>query len=712
MNNLMELFVRDSRHYLSQIIDSLISYERNSSEKDFIDAAFRAIHSIKTESSYLQLREISEISHEVEDKLELLRSNRLSFTKEICEELITRSEKLQVLIEKIALEKPESAAFFRLDDHDSNGEMLTIPDQYRKPPVEEDNFDIIEISLESEDEASGSGESTAADEQVLISENAENGGSSAAHVPDSFHAEKITDSIASKMVSADIIPESADPASGKTEREMRRIIQREFNDFQVQLLNDAMKRGEKLYRIICDISAESCMKYPRLYLIVNNLELHTNLIKTLPGLSEIEKDQATRITCYITTKKKYDELYSLINVDEVKSIQIINLPYEFYFSGHGVFNDKEREDYASKNIPVKIEKLDSLFVSVQDMMMALLLKAEHIRPEEDRILYNILKKMETDIRKLRMVTLSEEFSSVPAVIRKMAYSKGKEVDISFNDNNIEIDRSIFEHIYDPVIHILKNAVDHGIEKVEKRLEAGKNRKGKIVCSANLEDGFLKIEIDDDGKGIDLDKIAEMSGYTVTELEDPEKLLAIISSAGFTTKKDADEHSGRGFGMNLVQEKISQIEGASLRLVTKKGAGTAIQIFLPDTCIAQKVIFVLCGNDITAIPFESVRGKVTITESDIQQNEKGQLFYGSTPVYTKNGLLFSGNLTKKDSKGVLLEKNGRKGVLLVDRILFSQALPSDRMFLLQTSLPYLYSLRIAGQEKEYSYLDSLILEYAG
>jgi two-component system chemotaxis sensor kinase CheA len=170
---------------------------------------------------------------------------------------------------------------------------------------------------------------------------------------------------------------------------------------------------------------------------------------------------------------------------------------------------------------------------------------------------------------------------MPSLINKIAFNKGKEVDIIFDDNNIEISHSVIEYIYDPIIHIFRNAVDHGIETAAERKAKGKNHKGKIECKTYLENNTLIIKIKDDGKGVDFDKIAQKGKCSVMELNQSGKLLSIISSPGFTTKENADEHSGRGFGMNLVRKKLAEI-GALLEIDSKENMGTLITIKISNS----------------------------------------------------------------------------------------------------------------------------------
>ncbi|MDX9800198.1 MAG: ATP-binding protein [Spirochaetia bacterium] len=732
MNNLMELFIRDSRKYISQIIDSLIRYENNTETKEQLDNAFRAVHSIKTESSYLLLSDVKDLSHSMEDELEKIRSGKEDFSKEKCSRMIEKAEALQILIDKAEEENPPLP---ELIQGENSGGMLSIPDELPENENIEEHDELEELE-EEPDEPDELEELEELEEltEDIISETAP---VSAEVSFDKLKDEPVSETGLPEVLSEEefsrvaefskpsFLTENSDESellqtaktlgtykeiiSPKAENDIENLIKKEFNDFQIQLLSDSMKRGEKLYRIICDISSSSTMKYPRLYLIINNLELHTNLVKTIPSVDIIEKGEETRITCFITTRKNYSEIYKIINVDEVKDIQIINIPYEYLFRQEKNQKYQDEKSSAEKTIPVKIDRLDSLFVSVQSMRLSLMMKdssSDYAVP--DSILES-LESMEKSIRLLRMVSLSEEFKTVPAAIRKIAYSKGKEVSIVFNDNGVEIDRSIFELIYDPVIHLFKNAIDHGIETVEERLEKSKNRSGKIVCSSYSGSGYLVIEIADDGKGLDLNKIAEKTGYTVTELADEKRVVSILTAPGFTTKKDADEHSGRGFGLNLVKEKLSKTDGASLEIKTNPGKGTTVRLKLPDNYIARKVLYFTRGGRITAVDAECVEAEAKDIDAFLKQKSNGQLFYKDLPVYTKDGIVFSGSPGIKNSKGIIFKNNGKKGLLLADKILFTQTIPADRLYLLHSDLPYLYSMRVAGMEREYIYIDCSILE---
>ncbi|MCL2295264.1 MAG: ATP-binding protein [Spirochaetes bacterium] len=722
MNNIMELFIKDSRNHINQLVDSLIQFKKEPKNQSVIEDAFRAAHSIKSEASYLQLNDVTSLSHEIETELENIRTKKSSFSKKKYNSLTKKIEILQEMIEAAAAEA--SSAGVEAASQESPQEPV---------PPHGVLYKVQTLQSRSEEKTNPN---------------------------NSLYEDKVPADTDKKSGSK----EESD-SEGRKENKIRgkrtfsymkeKTDEQVFNEFQLYLLSEAMKRGEKLYRITCDILPEAAMKYVRLYLIVNNLELHCNLIKTIPviDVSKIlnsgdkntyepvqqdpDMEESTKITCYVTTDKNYDQIYNIINVDEVKNIQIINISYESYFGNEFHREFLENIISSSKTISVKADRLDTLFTSIHKMRMEVNLKSDYLDKEAASILDRNLETMEDSISRLRMATLSDEFASMSFLINKIAFDKGKEAEIFFDDNDIEIDRAVFEYIYDPIIHLFRNAIDHGIETVEERIAKGKNPKGKIECKTYLEssgsaeraqnswfasgksnqqgseesyptNNSLIIKISDDGKGMEFDKIAEKSGLTSAELRKSNNLFSVISAPGFTTKEYADEHSGRGFGMNLVKEKLLQIKGTSLEIDSKEDEGTVFTIKLSDKYVAKNILYLLSNGEIIVIPADIIE-EIVESLTDADKTDFNKIMYKEIPVCTREGLLFAGNIKNFEKfKGVVINKNNKKALIICEKILFRESIPSDRFHLIKTSFPYLFLMKIAGLDTEYYYLEDLPL----
>ena len=741
MDRLTELFIRDSKKYLAKAVNSLINIEKNEDFESNIETAFRAVHSIKTESSYLQMTETKNLSHEIENILESLRSGESEADKETCGKLISELDNLEMIIKRelelhgaaagsaeksgsagkteterletgkeSGLEEVKATSLSDMDEEDFGGEI-------NQTDIEnEEEYYILEYDLEEEDvtdiSALNSEEEKTEEHRKELTTEKEKDVMRHSPAHDDYN-------VISGSVSASGLKSSSDKETAVKKEyisdEIREEVRKEFSDFELQLLSESMKRGEKLYRITCEISEDSVMKYPRLYLVINNLELKTNLIKSTPAADEIEKNEYTSIKLYITTKLGYKEIFSIVDVDEIENIQIINLPYSYYFK---TAEKTEADEIASKgeldSIPVKINRLDKLFVAVEGMKLDLALNPGNTDRELRKELLRKLSSIEKNVKKLRMISFSGEFQMLPGMIKKMGYDLGKDVEIVFNDNDIEIDRSLFEYIYDPLIHILKNSVDHGIEDKEQRRESGKSKIGHIYCSTYRKNQKLVIEIKDDGRGLDLNKISEVSGYDITQLTDKKTLLKVLTKPGFSTKINVSNLSGRGFGLNLVWEKIRKIPGADIIISSKSGGGLTVRIILPDTFIATKVVFTKCRNEIVVINNEDIDRIITIDREKFSTGKDGLLYYRKNPVFNKEGRVYAKDnnlppeLDKKLMHGIIIKNGEKTGCFIADRVLFSQIIPADRFFLLEREVPYLSYLKIAGMENELSYLHSEIL----
>ena len=727
MDRLTELFIRDSKKYITQTVNSLINIEKKQDVENNIETAFRAVHSIKTESSYLQMTETKNLSHEIENTLESFRSGETAPDEKECGRIISELDNLSMIIKRELEIRDDSVednkADTKTDKENMPSELKAVSpknkteDDYSfdnsidHADIEnEEEYYILEYDIEAEEEGKELQEKgkTAADNNKAEI-NSEN-------LPLHDDSSVINSSVSASGISGSSDKTLPAPKAGIPE-EIREEVRKEFTDFELQLLSESMKRGEKLYRITCEISEESVMKYPRLYLVINNLEIKTNLIKSTPASDEIENEEYTSIKLFITTKLGYKEIFGIVDVDEIENIQIINLPYSYYFKNVEI---TESEAVSSKgeldSIPVKINRLDRLFVAVEGMKLDLALRPGKVDNEFRKGLLRKISSIEKNVKKLRMISFSGEFQMLPGMIKKMGYDLGKDVEIIFNDNDIEIDRSLFEYIYDPLIHILKNSVDHGIEDKNTRRQNNKSKIGHIYCSTYKKNKKLVIEIKDDGKGLDLNKISEVSGYDLSQLTDKRTLLKVLTKPGFSTKMNVSNLSGRGFGLNLVWEKIRKIPGADIIISSKTGGGLTVRIILPETFIATKVVFTKCRNEIVVINDDDIERIITIDREKFQKGKDGLLYYGKYPVFNKEGRVYSKNnklpfdMNKKLIHGIIIKNGEDTGCFISDRILFTQIIPADRFFLLEREVPYLSYLKIAGMDNELSYLHSEILSY--
>lgn len=235
----------------------------------------------------------------------------------------------------------------------------------------------------------------------------------------------------------------------------------------------------------------------------------------------------------------------------------------------------------------------------------------------------VTSDMQLAVMRMRMQPLKKVFSKFPRLVRDIANSIGKEVELNITGEDTEVDRSVIEHIGDPMVHIIRNAIDHGIEPIEERIRKNKDRKGKINIDAYQKGNQIIIEITDDGRGIDIEKVKKKAlEKSLITHEEYNKLsddvaINLIFLPGFSTADVATELSGRGVGMDVVKTNISRLNGY-VEVTSKKDIGSIFKISLPLTlAIIQSLMVKTCGN-IYAVPLAPIEETITINRKEIKE----------------------------------------------------------------------------------------------
>ncbi len=232
-----------------------------------------------------------------------------------------------------------------------------------------------------------------------------------------------------------------------------------------------------------------------------------------------------------------------------------------------------------------------------------------------------VKELQEVITKIRLVPLSLIFDKFPRYVRDLSRELGKEVNIEIFGADIEVDRSLLEGISDPLIHLVRNSVSHGIELPEEREKSGKHREGKITVSAKSVKGDILIQISDDGRGIDEKEVMLVAFKRgLVDEEEMESLskaeiLRFLFTPGFTTKEKADKVSGRGVGLDVVRKLVRSV-GGSVNITTEKNRGTTISMKMPLSMSIIKVYLLGLDNQLFALPMTFVDETLTISRKSI------------------------------------------------------------------------------------------------
>jgi two-component system chemotaxis sensor kinase CheA len=286
----------------------------------------------------------------------------------------------------------------------------------------------------------------------------------------------------------------------------------------------------------------------------------------------------------------------------------------------------------------------------------------------------LIGEMQTGILSSRMVPVWQVFDRFPRVVRDAARSLGKELDFSVEGREIELDRALLDQIGDPLVHLLRNAIDHGLESADERAAAGKPRTGHLTLSAARDRSAVVIRVTDDGRGIDRARMlarGQAEGNidaARSELSD-EDLLKIIARPGFSTAERVTTMSGRGVGVDAVVSRVRSI-GGSVELRTTLGKGTSITIRLPVTLAIIQALLARVEDETYALPLTHVRETLQLTPSVVRRVRGNDVLVLRDEVLPLLSLRQIVDLPVRDAEGsqvVVLEVADRRAGLVVDQL---------------------------------------------
>ncbi len=345
------------------------------------------------------------------------------------------------------------------------------------------------------------------------------------------------------------------------------------------------------------------------------------------------------------------------------------------------YETQDRQIEKITSIEVKVESLDLLMNLAEELLINKMrldrIKKDIQNPELSAAvdtLDRLIADVQYNVMQARMVPIGFVFNRFPRMVRDLAKQEKKEVNLEIEGGDIELDRAMVEEIGEPLVHLLKNAVDHGIETPQERRKVGKSAQGTIKLTAKRIKGFAIIEVEDDGKGLNFEDIKNRAiklrilspGATEEEVMD-----SIFS--GLSTTKQVTAVSGRGFGLNIVKKKIGSL-GGSVKVESHFMRGTRFVIEMPLTLAVIKTLFVEIGGKIYAIPLANIDRLVNINKEDI----KGMLNYEAIvlneediPITRLNVLFDTPPLTYQTQPIVIIRKGEEKLGLAVDAVMDTQ-----------------------------------------
>ncbi len=301
---------------------------------------------------------------------------------------------------------------------------------------------------------------------------------------------------------------------------------------------------------------------------------------------------------------------------------------------------REREVVQTLRVDVnRIDKVMDLageIVLARNRLLNLAMKIEQTYSGDQNIegllettsfLDRVTSDLQLAVMKIRMQPIAKVFSKFPRMVRDMSRQLGKDIDLEIFGEDTEVDKSVIENIGDPMVHIIRNSIDHGLENNPEREAKGKSRNGRIIISAIQQGTQIVIEVTDDGRGIDVDAVRRKAvrNGLVSE-EEAEKMsdetaIDLIFLPGFSTKEVSTELSGRGVGMDVVKTNVAKLNGY-VEVVTKKDVGSTFRISLPLTLAIIQAMMIRIGQERYALPQSMIEETLRVKRSDIK-NVTGQ-----------------------------------------------------------------------------------------
>ncbi len=301
--------------------------------------------------------------------------------------------------------------------------------------------------------------------------------------------------------------------------------------------------------------------------------------------------------------------------------------------------------------------------------------------KSSRHLRKITRELQDIVMAMRMVPLSGTFQRMNRIVRDMSKKLNKEVELEIIGEETEVDKNIIEHISDPLIHLLRNAIDHGIESKEERILKSKAEKGKIILEARNSGGDVWITLKDDGRGLDREKILKKAienkllQKPADDMSDRE-IYSLIMLPGFSTKEEVTEFSGRGVGMDVVVKNIDKVSGA-VHIDSAQDQGSTISIKIPLTLAIMDGMIVKVGKSTCTIPTISIRESLKISRDNVimdpDNNEMALIRGNCYPVFRLHNLLNTYTDTEILEEGILIlvESEGESACIFADRLIGEQ-----------------------------------------
>lgn len=609
-NQYMDMFLDESHEHLQSLNDGLLGLEDNAEDLSILNEIFRNAHTLKGMSATMGYNKIAELTHEMEDVLDMLRKEQLAVSGDIIDTLFKCIDSLEQMINNVANGDPE--------------DLIDVSDL------------VAKLSAISKGDAGAK------------------------------PAEKPAAAVPAAAPAATAAPA---PVAGGAAN-----IPVELSDTEHNIIAEAGKSGMRGIYLKVTLAETCLLKSARSYMVMNALDEIGEVIRTIPPAEDLEQEAFERSfeVILITGVEEEAVQNAVMSISEIEKAEttIINFdaapapaaapapstatapapapapehkpsapankPAPAAHPGGAQGNAaNQKKSHAGQSVRVDIEKLDTLMNLMGELVINKVRLEQIGQTHRLSELTETLEQMDrvtTDLQnivmKVRMVPVSQVFNRFPRMVRDVTKELNKEINLTIEGEETELDRTVIDEIGDPIMHLLRNSLDHGIEMPDEREAKGKPRVGEVGLIARHEGNNVVIMVTDDGKGIDADvirrKAVEKGLYTQDEVDsmDDADAVRIVFLPGFSTAEKISDISGRGVGMDVVRSKIESLSG-QVDVETHVNEGSVFKIKLPLTLAIIQAMLVQVQDEMYAIPLASIDSTLSVQPTDIrtvQNNE--------------------------------------------------------------------------------------------
>lgn len=590
MNQYLSMFIDESNDHLQSLNENMMGLEANPEDLSIVQVIFRSAHTLKGMAATMGYEDLASLTHQMENVLDLVRNNKLRMQDFIFDTLFKSLDALESMVENIT----------------GGGDGKA-------------DVSAIVSSLQA----------------IVRGENPNAAGNGA----------------------TEVVPGSSQAGSTP-------IF---LDEFQFSVLEQSIQEGHKVMYVEVSIRKDCQLKAVRAYMVFDLLERSGEVVKSFPSVQDIEQEKFEQsFSLYYITQKDSEEIQSMVlslseidNVTavtldqeslqqlgqettanaEVAAASVASAPTDSTPAAVPVAPSKEEGTKVapraaaggapSRTIRVDIERLDVLMNLFSELLIdrvRLEQLASEVQNQDLTETVEHMSRVSADLQnivmKLRMVPVDTVFNRFPRMVRDLAKSLDKKVDLVVTGAETELDRTVIDEIGDPLVHLLRNAVDHGVESIADRLAAGKPETGTINLRAFHSGNHVFIEIEEDGAGISRDKVLKsalkkgvVTSEEAAQMSDLE-VHQLLFAPGFSTAEVISDISGRGVGLDVVKSKITSL-GGNVTIYSTYGKGTNFSVQLPLTLSIIAAMLIRLGSEKFAIPLSSIVETGIVKQSQIR-----------------------------------------------------------------------------------------------